>query len=838
MRGWFRKITILVIIQNLLRKAASHISVVMTQNALVNCNPELKEDHEILTHKSHIDDSPALSSYLNIAVPKLLQSDSDLKLFSLELEKLLDTPELKFEFGSAIHNPLRVCNFDALTATRSALDLSQDFGGSAQFLSETFSHVDSIKLNQQRAQFSKARFPSVSNITFIAAQPNQLSLPTEQYDFIYVGKLEDLLLSVEETQTFLSLLRKSLTKNGVLLVNFKNRDRLSKWLNTSPSNLESKTPYTELYDNEKQTLFNLSQIESSLDKSGYKTIKLNSSYSANGEVSNLLSSDYINNSPDALNHFYRIGALANSRVNEYLVYKAQQLGGSNINSLASRFVVFTDCDGVSANKLFNKDFCHFPGTSRRTKWRAITSKNAHAHRVIKQAIQSNTANTQEQELLTQDLSAQPFQSGTILVSHWLNAVVDKNENEFSSLVKSYYSWLLELKLEDSEFLPTSAYDLLPFNVICSSNDEFTDRSHKTSYQAIDQEWHLNTEFTPDFVLFRALFWFAFENRMLLADFGDRWGFHSIDAFVRHYLDKAAGATIDTDKAQVPAQLLNQDAALDQFIDLEESVQREISHTFNSGSIRHSMHQRFAAETPLSFEHNITQITWADSANNFDQANTVSLDWMLSDGLQVISSKFDNKDRTNSILRIDPIQSAGLFQLTEVALLNDSGAPIWQAKNSQEIIEQASLHNLTVVSKYGHHHFIAANNDPFLLIDLTELDSLTELSSIELKLGLIYEPNYQRALGHLQTLVDTQAASITRLGNKSHESQADLDLLQAKLSDLKTQNVHTENNNEHLNQHLKQIIAENERLKHSLSRLERSFANRLLSKLASILRRSE
>ena len=406
------------------------------------------------------------------------------------------------------------------------------------------------------------------------------------------------------------------------------------------------------------------------------------------------------------------------------------------------------------------------------------------------------------------------------------------------MLESYYSWLLELKREGSAFLATSAYDLLPFNVICSSNDGFADESHKTCYQAIDQEWHLNTDFTPDFVLFRALFWFAFENRMLLADFGDRWGFHSIDAFVRHYLDKAAGATIDTDKAQVPAQLLNQDAALDQFIDLEESVQREISHTFNSGSIRHSMHQRFAAETPLSFEHNITQITWADSANNFDQANTVSLDWMLSDGLQVISSKFDNKDRTNSILRIDPIQSAGLFQLTEVSLLNDNGDPIWQAKSSQEIIEHANLHNLTVVSENGHHHFIASNNDPFLLIDLTKLGSLGELSNIELKLGLIYEPNYQRALGHLQALIDTQAASITRLGNKSHESQADFDLLQSKLSDLQAHKVHTESNYEHLSQQLKQVTGENETLKQSLSRLERSFTNRVISKMTSLLRPSK
>ena len=807
----------------------------MTQNALVNCNPELEENNEILTPKLYLDDSPSLSSYLNIAVPRLLKSDTDLRLFSLELERLLDTPELKFEFGSAIHNPLRVCDFDALTATQSALDLSQDFGGSAQFLSETFTQVDSIKLNQQRAQLSKLRFPQVSNIAYIAAHPSLLSLPTEHYDFIYVGRLEDLLLSVEETQSFLSALRKSLTKSGVLLVNCKNRDRLSKWLNASSSKLGARTPYAELYTNEQRTLFNLSEIESSIERSGFKTINLNSCYSADGAISNLLSSNYLNNSPGALNHFYRIGSIANSRVNEYLMYKAHYLSGSSISSLASRFVVFSDRDGVSAKQIFDKDFCHFPGTSRRSKWRAITSKDTQSQSVTKQAIESKKADAKEQELLTQDLSTKPFQPGTILIDEWLSAVINNDEKKFLSLLKSYYSWLVELRIKDSEYLPTSAYDLLPFNVICSSNDELVDVSQKTCYLAIDQEWHLNTKFKADFVLFRALFWFAFENRVLLADFSDKWGFQSIDAFVRHYLNKV---TAYKDKEQTPIQTVNQDTTLEELIDLEETAQREISHTFNSGSIRHSMHQRFADEASLDFENNITQVTWADAANNFDQANTLHLDWTLSNGLQIICSQFENKDPTKSILRIDPIQSPGLFQLTEVALLKDNGDPIWQAKSSQEIIENASLHNLSVVNDGGNHQFISSNSDPFILIDLTEIGALDELSSIELKLGLIYEPNYQRALGHLQALVDTQAASITRLGNKSHESQADLDLLQAKLSNIEAQKAHIENSHENLSQQLNQVTTENKILKQSLSQLEQGFANRLLNKMASLLRPSK
>ena len=149
----------------------------MTDKTLIKLNEALVEKDGVYENPVEFRKFDPLCSYLNIAVPKLLNSGCDLTLFSIELETQLDTPELRLEFGASIHNSLRVCKFDQLRNNAYCLDLSQDFGGSAHHLSELFSHVDSVKLDVQRALYSKKRFPDTSNVAHIAADIKGVNLP-------------------------------------------------------------------------------------------------------------------------------------------------------------------------------------------------------------------------------------------------------------------------------------------------------------------------------------------------------------------------------------------------------------------------------------------------------------------------------------------------------------------------------------------------------------------------------------------------------------------------------------------------------------------------------------
>ena len=780
----------------------------MTNFALAECNPDHPRENGILRYILSERAYTPLSSYLNIAVPRLLESDADLRLFSTRMEQLLDTPELIYEFDGSIHNVLRVCDFTKLKSQRTALDLSQDFGGTSEFLSTLFSHVDSIKVDPLRTKLSRQRFPESRNIHFHTATPEKLSYPKKQYDFIYLGRVEDLELDTASTESLLGKLRDSLSSNGVLVVNIKNRDRMSKWLNTDRDNLDPLTPYKDLYADEHSNLFSADEFSCCLSKLDFGGILMGGCFSAHHGLPNLLSQDYLDNSPTALNHFYRIGSINNPKINEYLLYKSLLVANKNLFHKSSRIVAFCDLDNSSAERLYGKDFCHFPGTNRLPKWRTITSKDRSELKVVKTPIMRATVKKRmsQPELLKQDIAEQNFAEGRILIDAWLEAVLAKNAKSLSQLIQTYFRWLQSRADPiNKKILSSDTYDLLPFNILCENNN-FLDLD---CYRAIDPEWLIQKEISPEFILFRALFWFAFENKSLLADFGDTWGFQTIDAFIRHYLNEVSS-----------------DENLLDFVHLEETVQREISDRFKSGSILHSLHGRFTGEINEKISHNVCQITWADQQNIFDNARTLNIDWPIKSNLQTLKHDFSYVDTKKSILRIDPMQRPGLFKIAGIALLDKEEKTIWQIRDAKQLADLSQMQNIELSTTDSEIFFIATNEDPFFLIDLSNQQQLEQISEIQIELELIFDPSYNQALKSLLDLVDSQAESIVRLGNKGHETQADIDMLKSRLNQATNSLIHQSNQLKEFDE----VTLENQRLRQALTLARRSFLQRVKDRL--------
>jgi len=242
----------------------------MTQNALALCNPALSHQGGIHYDPQGQVRTSILSSYLNIAVPELFakcaDNDLDVGLFSYQLERQLHTPELRDEFDYAPHNTLRLCDLASLEHHRHALDLTQDFGGVAHFLSQHFAQVDTLKIDIGRAEHSLKRFPEAGNIDYFSQDPEQLLLPNKHYDFIYLGQLEELTLDTDQAVKLLANLRASLNDSGVLLLGLPNRERLSKWLSAAQDKPHSITPYQALYSPEQSQVFNLSELQTTVNR--------------------------------------------------------------------------------------------------------------------------------------------------------------------------------------------------------------------------------------------------------------------------------------------------------------------------------------------------------------------------------------------------------------------------------------------------------------------------------------------------------------------------------------------------------------------------------------------
>ena len=182
-------------------------------------------------------------------------------------------------------------------------------------------------------------------------------------------------------------------------------------------------------------------------------------------------------------------------------------------------------------------------------------------------------------------------------------------------------------------MPANAYDLMPFNVLVDPHE---------AYHGIDPEWQLNEAFDARFVLFRALFWFAFENRSLLVGFAERGSFLNVEIFVRHFLYQVGIAMTDS--------------VFSKFIALEETIQAEISHFFNAGSIELSMRQ------PLTSGHHDSmptptkarfEATWSNQRDAFLHELTQHVHWQGKSEKQTIQI---NREKRHIPVRLKIIKS--------------------------------------------------------------------------------------------------------------------------------------------------------------------------------------
>ena len=128
--------------------------------------------------------------------------------------------------------------------------------------------------------------------------------------------------------------------------------------------------------------------------------------------------------------------------------------------------------------LYDNDFTHFAGTSRKPAWRTITSRKRAAQTVLKVA-----AFPQEQEnsdLIDQTLEPQPYQKGRLLVHDWLTAIINSDNEAFQTLVSEYHHYLK--RCEEQGNFKEFAYDLLPFNIVIKGKENARELC------AIDPEW--------------------------------------------------------------------------------------------------------------------------------------------------------------------------------------------------------------------------------------------------------------------------------------------------------------------------------------------------------------
>jgi SAM-dependent methyltransferase len=718
-------------------------------------NPQLSLLNGVYQNTSTQIRDSKLSSYIQGAVNDSLNNSSDHSLHSIEIEKLLLTDELRSAFSSATVNFLLSFDF---TSIHNTLDLSQGFGGATHFLADKVGAIDCVRIDSGHASLSAKRCSAFGNINYISEDIARLNLPEKHYDLILISQLEALNLSKTEHLLLFRRLNNALTEKGVMVASVKNRNRLNKWMSQGSNSIA----YHDLYRNECDTDYSETELESAVSAAGFAQSEVYASFSSPGSIKNLFSKAYLTLNPHALNHFNRLGGIDNDRLNEYLLFKNMLSEGRCIFSSASRFLLIAGASEGSRRRLYDNDFAHYSGLGRKPQWRATTEcksgsgivKKTLVHKHYKSADQD----PQPPILLNQVIEPQNFQSGPLLLDKWISALLDANPvDSFNTQVSIYAKWLRTIETEVG--FQARAYDLLPFNIIVDQQGHFN---------SIDPEWVIDADYDAEFIIFRALFWFAFENKALVKPLAKQSGASTIALFILKFMDSV--------------EELNE---LNKYVEMEEVIQRQIGQHFRNKSVEYALLQTFDGEPAPKRLKPVCQISWSDDAGIVDEHNSVFLVWKSHNQTQTLCVEGPPVLGEKDVLRIDPIADMGIFGFSSMRLLAQDNTVLWELKSSSEIANASQGLNVQPVLEADQNigHFIALNDDPHFLFDLKTIPHWQDTSKIELTLSLIHNQYYDNALSSLSHGLSEQNVALGKQIGVLDSKQAEIQYLSSKLANI-------------------------------------------------------
>lgn len=508
------------------------------QFMLLESNSEIGLKDGIYQDTSEPFRDSALADELSAAVLDVFAKASDKSLFSLDIEALSTTSELRSALAIGQFRFLQ--NFD-LSRINNVLDISEDFGGVAHYLADYVGHIESVKIDPSLAKISAIRCANKHNVCHLSADLEKLKLTSNYYDLIIIGQLELLHLTSRSLTALLVKLQASLSQHGVLVINAINSGRLNKWFDANTISDQS-LDFSDLYiaNDRTQELTELDrkQLRDRVLTCNFSAVDIYAGFSNGGNCQALFSEDYLTASVNPSNHFYQLGSIKNPRINEFLIYKRLADEKQNLVDYANRYVLLAGTSSASVRQIYNADFCHFPDLRKKPKWQANTIRMRSGQRVEKHAAYPMLS--EQSSLLSKAAESRPFYKGRILVSDWLEAILEQNHRRFEDLLQEYNDWLSSADLDTA--IKDTLLDIAPSKIILNErggqrhylligNRHRPDRKLKRpdrklkgpdrKLKGLDRELKdlglQKTDIdTSEFLLFRALFWFIQENKALLS----------------------------------------------------------------------------------------------------------------------------------------------------------------------------------------------------------------------------------------------------------------------------------------------------------------------------------
>lgn len=492
----------------------------------------------------------------------------DLSVNSVQLQANIKDWSSEYHLSPARANLIRSIR---LEGKKNVLELGSGCGAVTRYLGEQGCTVEAVEGSSTRAELTRKRCKDLSNVHVVNANFNALTFPENQYDAVFlIGVLEYAAMFLPGTKNsreslvdILRIVQKALKPEGIVVIAIENRMGLKYWIGAGEDHFGE--PDIGLYG------YPAANGIRTYDKREWKSI-----FSEAGTNSYtfvypfpdyklprvLINEEFVSKDPHAyslLNRVYSSDPLSGWQAgdDEFLRWKALHESGY-LGEFANSFLIVASADEDAVGKAVPFDFAHFSSTARNIPFRTVTEKLKGNDRVCKKRIVSTpyeeAAPGAGVSLSVQDSS---YLQGPLLSTEWILACCSKDaKTSFGNLLHAYWDFLVTT-FNDAENRG-ALVDFLPSNMVVTGK--------VPSYEIIDLEWTFTKRFEADFILFRALLWFAYHNRFILSRFDKDRKWQTVGDFIQ---DSFA-------LLNIPLQ-----SRLDEYLILEDQFHAEVVFTQHS-----------------------------------------------------------------------------------------------------------------------------------------------------------------------------------------------------------------------------------------------------------------
>ena len=575
-------------------------------------------------------------------IAQTIAQATDRGSLSTELASQIRDWSSEYHLSPLRSNLLRALNLDDRGPI---LEIGAGCGAITRYLGELNLDVDAVEGSYDRACIARLRCADLENVEVHAINVNDLSLPDKHYGLVcFIGVLEyaQRFSGIEQSpeEAVLHLLAKAkqaLRPGGAIVIAIENRLGFKYLFGAGEDHYglayEGIHDYPHFAGIKTYSKTTWEHLLSKYDLA-YEFLYPFPDYKLPEQV---LSDHYVQKYPQSWSHVTTTpprdyhGLIADPGTIPFweTVGQANRLG-----DFADSFLIVAANDITTAQTTASRDFIHVSNTQRKPQYRTVTEKLRGTETTIKRLLDPNTRATVSEKLIQLTPLEEPFHAGIPLANEWeMHLRIKPSEATFLSLIEPYYAFIESTFLGPLE--QRNLLDLTPMNIMVMPNG---------SHKAFDLEWQTDFSLTPEFILFRGLFYFLqTRQRMIEPIYRNIPELTISDAISRCF--KHLG--------------LNEKLDLTFFSELEESLQ-DIVHIDRSGpSTEYALQQRIYPNKQQA------RLYWTEKGSSFESARYKTADLAIGVDRQIIKFCFPHQGTEILSIRFIPGTTNGYCRLHSI-----------------------------------------------------------------------------------------------------------------------------------------------------------------------------